>query len=604
MKGHFPTALVTVLSSIITGFSAETPLTIENIQCQPEALKNNQGRYTCNQSGEVLCNRGWSGEGELLCQIPLCLFGVDGEALEEDKCGPNGECVAPDVCSCQIGWEGLQCGICIPMPGCLHGSCQKAFECDNCESGWKGPLCDQPDCGTCVHGECVTSDMCKCEVGWTGEMCDQCVDLPGCSHGGCSKDNTAIPYGCQCDSGWAGPLCDCPICKEGCNLEHGYCTNPDECDCYFGWKGDTCDECVTHPSCPEDATCTKPWGCNCKIDHDDNRYCTIRDNTIGDFGYGTHFFQRMSQACINYNRNPPIKAGIGGVDSSLLPGNLLQGLNDSHGIPGGPKITPGFPISVDGILNKSDGTSEPKEAPGSQDDGISGSVETTSTESNLANGGNCAGACAFNYDPVCGSDGQTYSNECFLEMENCRDTHIKISVAYSGECNEKTTQGRKVTINKTTTETRTPTTDRQQSTSTVSSTDVPPDYGEIGKLFPGRDGGGILDSLVRSLGVDSRYGIPSMDLANVGEFDGFDDLTFGSEGGGRSASNIDVHGLGLPEDSGPAIDNLIHALQPGWKPHDGLSSLTVNFPSDQFSSKKGGLRKKRTVKRILGLRKP
>ena len=93
----------------------------------------------------------------------------------------------------------------------------------------------------------------------------------------------------------------------------------------------------------------------------------------------------MSQACINYNRNPPIKAGIGGVDSSLLPGNLPPGLDDSHGIPWGPKITPGFPISVDGILNKSDGTSEPKEAPGSQD-GISGSVETTSTKSNLANG--------------------------------------------------------------------------------------------------------------------------------------------------------------------------------------------------------------------------
>ena len=35
---------------------------------------------------------------------------------------------------------------------------------------------------------------------------------------------------------------------------------------------------------------------------------------------------------------------------------------------------------------------------------------------------------------MCGSDGQTYSNECFLEMENCRDTDIKISVAYSGEC--------------------------------------------------------------------------------------------------------------------------------------------------------------------------
>ena len=49
-------------------------------------------------------------------------------------------------------------------------------------------------------------------------------------------------------------------------------------------------------------------------------------------------------------------------------------------------------------------------------------------------GGNCADACAFNYDPVCGSDGQTYSNECFLDMENCRNRYLEINVAYSGEC--------------------------------------------------------------------------------------------------------------------------------------------------------------------------
>ena len=47
-----------------------------------------------------------------------------------------------------------------------------------------------------------------------------------------------------------------------------------------------------------------------------------------------------------------------------------------------------------------------------------------------------------------------------------------------------------------------------------------------------------MDSLVRSLGGDSRYGIPSMDLANVGEFDGFDDLTFGSEGGRIKSSGF------------------------------------------------------------------
>merc|ERR1712157_96979 len=52
-------------------------------------------------------------------------------------------------------------------------------------------------------------------------------------------------------------------------------------------------------------------------------------------------------------------------------------------------------------------------------------------------GGNCADACAFNYDPVCGSDGQTYSNQCFLDMENCRNRYLEINVAYSGECFSK-----------------------------------------------------------------------------------------------------------------------------------------------------------------------
>merc|ERR1712038_996795 len=60
-----------------------------------------------------------------------------------------------------------------------------------------------------------------------------------------------------------------------------------------------------------------------------------------------------------------------------------------------------------------------------------------STGSRPSGGGNCADACAFNYDPVCGSDGQTYSNECFLDMENCRNRYLEINVAYSGECFSK-----------------------------------------------------------------------------------------------------------------------------------------------------------------------
>lgn len=42
--------------------------------------------------------------------------------------------------------------------------------------------------------------------------------------------------------------------------------------------------------------------------------------------------------------------------------------------------------------------------------------------------------CTANYLPVCGSDGQTYGNECSL---NCQQkTKVGLEVAHQGECNK------------------------------------------------------------------------------------------------------------------------------------------------------------------------
>lgn len=131
------------------------------------------------------------------------------DALEPyHDCGANTTCANTDnqiagndrgyECTCDVdGWrlkdDGLNCEPTCDLYGCVHGICVSKDVCE-CSLGWTGVNCTV-DCGCNGHSTCLKGvGLCdKCEEQTTGEFCEGCVEG---SHGNGTAGSH--PYNGEC----------------------------------------------------------------------------------------------------------------------------------------------------------------------------------------------------------------------------------------------------------------------------------------------------------------------------------------------------------------------------------------------------------------------
>ena len=204
-----------------------------NLTVGESLRQNHTGMYnfvTMDLIITVFCDRKFQGS-----DCTQCVSGFTGSNCDErdycfgENCSGNGECIN-------------------------NNHWQNPFTC-NCNSGYKGDLCEDIDCleNTCSeNGRCVDkgdSPNCNCRVGFSGRICeiniDDCLSNP-CGEGGRCVDGVDI-FQCICNPGFTGEMCQTNIddCVSVDCTDKGRCVdgvNNFTCECTPGYSGPLCGE--------------------------------------------------------------------------------------------------------------------------------------------------------------------------------------------------------------------------------------------------------------------------------------------------------------------------------------------------------------------------
>ncbi|XP_071572894.1 uncharacterized protein [Temnothorax nylanderi] len=146
------------------------------------------------------------------------------------SCGDNGTCDESGICVCDDGYRKDTAGACIPI----------------CDRG-------------CFDGMCTAPNRCVCRDGYAlqNDNSESSICMPICERG-CQNGTCLGPNECICNHGFipnndhhSRPEC-IPMCVRNCS-GHGNCAStiwidPDRvlhesrCKCHFGWTGEDCDQ--------------------------------------------------------------------------------------------------------------------------------------------------------------------------------------------------------------------------------------------------------------------------------------------------------------------------------------------------------------------------
>src|SRR5690606_30389738 len=99
-----------------------------------------------------------SGNNRIRAMSAVCTF----------ACENGGLCTGADTCTCQEGWDGVDCTTPLCEGACASNQLCVAPKTCACKPGFDGPECEKPqcvqDCGG--RGECIAPDTCGCHDGW------------------------------------------------------------------------------------------------------------------------------------------------------------------------------------------------------------------------------------------------------------------------------------------------------------------------------------------------------------------------------------------------------------------------------------------------------